>query len=258
MKRTTPQYWTISIILLSAIVASLVTLCAAPPPTPPYPLQIMPSHTTRTKEAARRHQEDEAMAAATLQKEKDAAKKDGLKAVIEKDNLNAVADMNLPQEPLPMVVSPPSAPNLTSLLTGHIGQEVGTPAADDTTAKDMDINTQDDEQVDDNVKSPKKNKSKKVKSTKENKSSKRNRSSMTLKISSFAKPTLAAKPSVKEYNFERVFYEAGLELKGETSTALTSNKSVPSSKIFNWSIRSLLCTQSTSWGAQSLLAPKLK
>ncbi len=102
------------------------------------------------------------MAAATLQKEKDAAKKDGLKAVIEKVNLNAAADMNLPQEPLPMVVSPPSAPNLTSLLTRHIGQEVGTQAADDTTAKDMDINTQDDKQVDDNVKSPKQKKSKKL------------------------------------------------------------------------------------------------
>ncbi len=38
---------------------------------------------------------------------------------------------------------------------------------------------------------------------------------MTLKISSFAKPTLTAKPSAKEYNFERVFYEAGLKLKGD-------------------------------------------
>jgi hypothetical protein len=146
MKRTTPQYWTISIIILSAIFASLVTLCAA----------LMPSCTTRTRDAARRHQEDEAMAAATLQKEKDAAKKEGLKAVIEKDNLNAAANTILPHEPLPTVVSPPSAPNLNSLLTGHVGQEVGTQVADGTIAMDMDINTQDDEQVDDKVKSPKK------------------------------------------------------------------------------------------------------
>jgi hypothetical protein len=55
--------------------------------------------------------------------------------------------MNLPHEPLPTVVSPPSAPYLTSLLTGHIGQEVGTQAADNTTITDMNINTQDDEQV---------------------------------------------------------------------------------------------------------------
>jgi hypothetical protein len=162
MKRTTPQYQAISIIILSAIFASLVTLCAALPPTPPYLLRIMPSCTTRTQDAAMRHQEDKAMAAATLQKEKDTAKKDGLKAVIEKDNLNVAADMNLPHVPLPTVVSPPSAPNLTSLLTGHIGQEVGTQAADDTTATDMDINTQVDKQVDDNVKSPQKKKSKKL------------------------------------------------------------------------------------------------
>jgi hypothetical protein len=156
MKRTTPQYLPISIIILFAIFASLVTLCTTPPPTPLYLLRIMPSRTTRTQEAARRRQEDEAMAAATLQKEKDAAKKDGHKAATEKDNLNVVADMNPPYEPLPMMVSPPSVPNLTSLLTGHVGQEVGAQAADNTTTTDMGSNTQDNKQVDDNVKSQKK------------------------------------------------------------------------------------------------------
>jgi hypothetical protein len=117
------------------------------------------------------------MAAAFFQKEKDAAEKDELKAAIEKDNLNAAAvtpkdvdkqmcedepEIVPPHEPLPTVVSPPSAPNLTSLLTSHVGQEVGTQAADNTTATDTDINTQVDEQVDDNVKSPKKRKSKKL------------------------------------------------------------------------------------------------
>jgi hypothetical protein len=156
MKRTTPQYRTISIIILSTIFASLVTLWAALPSTPPYPLRIMPSRTTRTQEAVRCRQEDEALVGASLQKEKNAAKTYGLKAVIEKDNLNMAANMNSPHEPLPTVVSPPSAPNLTSLLTGHVGQEGGTQAADDTTTTDMDINTQVDKQVDDNVKSPKK------------------------------------------------------------------------------------------------------
>ncbi len=146
------------------------------------------------------------MAAATLQKEKDAAKKDGLKAVIEKENLNVAVDMNPPHEPLPTVVSPPPAPNLTSLLTGHIVQDVGTQAADDTTATDMD---------NDNVKSPKKKKSKKVKSTKEDKSSKRDRSGTCLKKSSFAMQAVAATSSAKDYKFEQVFYKAGLELKGE-------------------------------------------
>ena len=62
--------------------------------------------------------------------------------------------MNPPNVPLPSVVSPPSAPNLTSLLTGHLGQEVGTQSAVNGIATDMGINTQEDEQVNDNVKSP--------------------------------------------------------------------------------------------------------
>ncbi len=87
MKQTTPQYPTISIIDLSAIFASLVTLCAALPPPTLYPPRIMPSRPSRTKDVARRRQEDKAMAAATFQKEKDAAEKDELKVAIEKDNL---------------------------------------------------------------------------------------------------------------------------------------------------------------------------
>jgi hypothetical protein len=104
----------------------------------------MPSRATRsTHEAARRRQDDEAMAAAILQKkEKNTAK-----------NLTVVVDTNPTQVPLPSVVSPPSAPNLTSLLTGHVGQEVGNQAS-----SDMDINTQDVEQVENSAKSPKKKK----------------------------------------------------------------------------------------------------
>jgi hypothetical protein len=90
----------------------------------------MPSRATRsTQEAARRRQDDEAMADAMA------------------------VDTNPTQVPLPLVVSPPSAPNLTSLLTGHVGQEVGNQAS-----SDMDINTQDVEQVKDSAKSPKKKK----------------------------------------------------------------------------------------------------
>jgi hypothetical protein len=91
----------------------------------------MPSRATHsTQEAARRRQEDKAMAAAILQKEKNAAKNDGLKAANGDDT-------NPTQVSLPLVVFPPSAPNLTSLLTGHVGQEVGIQAS-----SDMDINTQ--------------------------------------------------------------------------------------------------------------------
>ena len=80
MKRTKPQHPAISIIILFAIVASLVSYCTAPSFTPQCPLQIMPTCATRsTQDAARRCQEDRAMVAAILQKEKDAAKNDGLK-----------------------------------------------------------------------------------------------------------------------------------------------------------------------------------
>ena len=117
----------------------------------------MPSSCATT--ATRRRQEDEAMAAAILQKEKekDAAKNGGLK-VANEDNPNVAVDTNLPHVPPPLVVSPPSAPNLTSVLTGHIGQEVGMQAADNGIATAMGINTQEDKQVDDNVKSPQKKK----------------------------------------------------------------------------------------------------
>ncbi len=101
------------------------------------------------------------MAAAILQKEKDAAKNDGLKAANE-DNLNVAVNKNPPHVPLPLVFSPPSAPNLNSLLTGHIGQELGKQAADNGIATDKGSNTQEDEQVNDNVKSPQKKKSKKI------------------------------------------------------------------------------------------------
>jgi hypothetical protein len=111
----------------------------------------MPSRDTRfAQEAARRRQNNETMAAAILQKEKNAAKNDGLNTV-NGDNLTVAVDMNPTQVPLPLVVSPPSAPNLTSLLTGHVGQEVENQAS-----SDMDINTQDVEQVEDSAKSPKK------------------------------------------------------------------------------------------------------
>ncbi len=146
MKRTTSQYTTITIITLLAIVTSLlVSLCTAPSAT------IMPSRGLRSQEAAKRRQDEEAMAAAILQKEKDAAKNDGL-------NEAEAVDKNLSPVPLPSVVSPPSAPNLTSLLTGHIGQEVEKQAADNGIATGKGSNTQSNEQVDDTMKPPKKKK----------------------------------------------------------------------------------------------------
>jgi hypothetical protein len=80
------------------------------------------------------------MAATTLQKEKEGG-------LVNDGSYNEVAN----SDPRPPNISRPSAPNLNSLLTGHIGQEVEKPAGKNGTAMDED-------QVDDNVKSPKKKK----------------------------------------------------------------------------------------------------
>ena len=76
----------------------------------------------------------------------------------------------------PTVVSPPSAPDLTSLLTGHVGCEGGQPSVDsvattviaatDTGADSaattyMDTTPPVEDPADDNVKSPKKRNQKK-------------------------------------------------------------------------------------------------
>jgi hypothetical protein len=61
-------------------------------------------------------------------------------------------------KPPPSVVSPPSALNLNSLLTGHVGQEGGTLLATNTTT----TATITERQAKDTVKSPKKKKSKKL------------------------------------------------------------------------------------------------
>ncbi len=149
MKRTTTHSPAILIIILLGIVASLVTLRAAPSSTLQRPSRIMPSRATRSTHAtARRRQDNEAVAAASLQTEKTAAG-DGV-------NPTATVEVKPPPVPLPLVVSPPSAPNLTSLLTGHVGQDVGHQAS-----SEMDINSQDVEQADDSTKSPKKKNPKK-------------------------------------------------------------------------------------------------
>ncbi len=71
-------------------------------------------------------------------------------------------------------------------------------------------------QVHENMRSPIKKKSKNAKSTKEDKSTKHDRSSSSLKKSSFTTTLAPTFPTTaKDYKFERVFYEAGLELKGK-------------------------------------------
>jgi hypothetical protein len=70
---------------------------------------------TRSKGAKMRGKEEEAMALASLAREKEAAKRQ-----LQEEEAAAPAASGVV---LPLVVSPPSALNLNSLLTGHVGQE---------------------------------------------------------------------------------------------------------------------------------------
>jgi hypothetical protein len=139
---------------------------------------------------------------------------DGLNAT----NENTPMDVEENWPPLTLaVVSPPSAPNLTSLLTGHTGQEDGPQATDKDNEADKNDQLQAIEKAEDMAKAPSKKKPKKTKTTKDDSSTKRDRNGSSLKKSSYANSTKAVgtTPSTKDYNFERVYYEAGLELKGE-------------------------------------------
>jgi hypothetical protein len=123
------------------------------------------------------------MAAATLQKEKDAAAKDerDAKEANKKNNAASVTPKNVDKTihaKAPTVVSPPSAPDLISLLTSHVGHDRRQPGADsaamtdiavmDTgadsaTTTDMDTTPPVEDPVDNNLKPPKEKKSKKSK-----------------------------------------------------------------------------------------------
>jgi hypothetical protein len=70
---------------------------------------------TCSKEAKRRRKEEEAMAKATLEREKEAA----VRQLQEEAAMATTASGKMPR----LVVSPPSAWNLNSLLTGHVGQD---------------------------------------------------------------------------------------------------------------------------------------
>ncbi len=155
------------------------------------------------------------------------------------------------------MVSPPSASNLTSLLTDHVGQDRGTPVANGTTAPTLDTNAPVKAQVNDKAKSPNKKKSKKAKHSKDEKSAKRKRGGLVLKQSSFATPTPAAQSSAKEYSFESMFYKAGLKLKWEDKYNAYMRRI---GSLFEniQLVDPLAITQCTSWVRQSLLDQKLK
>jgi hypothetical protein len=157
---------------------------------------------------------EETLAAATLWKEWEATEKykqdEAQKAAAPLQM--AVKARTAETRPLPAsIVSPPSAPNLTSLLTGHVGQDGETSPAPDISKKVAEPK----QQADDAVKSPTKKKTKKSKSTKEDKSAKHNHSRSVLKKSSFATSSSVGPTPTKEFKHKCIFYKAGLELKGK-------------------------------------------
>jgi hypothetical protein len=117
---------------------------------------------TRSKQAKKRQKEEEAMAALTLQKEKDAATKlkhnAELKEVPPPLSITKARTSTKTGPPPPPVVSPPSTPNLNSLLSGHVGRDEETLPATKINAKATDIEPQADKMV----KSPLKKKPKKL------------------------------------------------------------------------------------------------
>ena len=158
MQQMSPHYPFISIILLPAILVSLFTYSLALLRLPPHPQQIMPSQASCSlaQEAMRLRQEEDAMAAAILQKEKDAAAKDerGAKEENKKINAAAVTPKNVDKtirDEAPVVVSSPSVPGLNSLLTGHVSRNGGLQGADGAATMDTV-----EDSVDDNIESQKK------------------------------------------------------------------------------------------------------
>ncbi len=113
----------------------------------------------------------------------------------------------------PMVVSPPPASNLNTLLTGHVGQDT-----DRTKEDGVALTTMDDKVSGENSKPQKQKKLRKLKLNKEEKddaTTKKERRSSALKQGSVAIPLPTLRPPAPAYKYEQVFYEAGLELKGE-------------------------------------------
>ena len=200
---------------LLAIIIYLTPCSTAHSISTHHPSRTMPPRTVRsTQIAGRRRQDEGTTATSDPQKEKAPEITNGPNATTEDSPMDV--EENWPALTL-AVVSPPSAPNLTSLLSGHTGQDEGSQTTDRDIAADDTSQSRENDQADDMAKAPSKKKPKKLKTRKEDTSTKRDRSGLSLKKRSYANPTIPVGTTSfkKEYNFERVFYEAGLELKGE-------------------------------------------
>ena len=122
-----------------------------------------------------------------------------------------------PANPTTSVASPPSTANLNSLLSGHVGQE-GSGVDADTSTIMADSDADKEKPTSATKKKPKKSKDK----TSSNSSSKCDSFGSVLKqgrsATAAALQTIPPVPS-KEFAHKGVYYEAGLELKGEDKHA---------------------------------------
>jgi hypothetical protein len=170
---------------------------------------------TRSKEAKKQQRkEEEAMAVATLEQEKEATTRQCTAAVTPSGPTQVMSEA-----PPTSVLSPPSTANLNALLSGQDGQEcLGT----DTNTSTI---TADSEAVKENSASSNKKKTKKPKEkSASNKlsSSKRDSSGSVLKQGRFATAaasTAAPVAASKVFNYKQVYNEAGLQMKGDNKYA---------------------------------------
>ena len=206
---------TIILFSLLATIIFLTPCLTAHSTSTQHPSRIMPPRTVRsTQIPGRRRQDEGTTGTSNPQKEKAPDITNGPNATTDDSPMDV--DENWPTL-AQAVVSPPPAPNLTSLLSGHTGEEEGSqPTIKDNATVESNLPL-DDVQAEDMSKAPSKKKPKKTKTTKDDSSTKRDRSGSSLKKSSYTNPIKAVgtTPSAKDYKFERVYYEAGLELKGE-------------------------------------------
>ncbi len=187
---------------------------------------------TQLQDAENQRKEEEVMAAAMLQQEKEAtacqrkedtARTTAVKPTHQQPAVRQVANTPSitpqPEAPPTSVISPPSTTNLNSLLSGHVGQEVSGAGANTSTI------TTDSDTAKEKSAPPTKKKTKKLKekTTSTNlSSSKHDSSGSVLKQGSFATaaaPTATPQASAKVFEHKRVYYEAGLELKGDDKYA---------------------------------------
>ncbi len=172
------------------------------------------------------------MVCATLEREKEAAARQ-----LQEEAAKATAAAGMMQ---PMVVSPPPASNLNTLLTGHVGQDT-----DGTKEDGKVLSAMDDKVSGENSKPLKQNKIRKSKLNKEEKddvATKKEQRRLALKQGSAAVPLPTLRPlAAPAYKYERVFYKAGLELKGRINMVHTSNRLGASFRIFSSWIRLQFC-----------------